>query len=75
MHGEVALVVAGVRVTPENLRLQAQTDALHYHFDLREPLVYPDTILTSQVHAPVKADEEWVDWQRHPDHEALLIEI
>jgi hypothetical protein len=74
MLGDVAVEVAGVQVTPEDLRLRTQTDALRYHFDLLEPLVYPDAITQSQAHAPVRADEDRIGWPRHPDHEQLFIE-
>jgi hypothetical protein len=73
ISGDVAIVITAGDLPPDNLRLETQTDGLAYHFDLRQPLAFPDSIIRSQELAAIRDDEQRSVWPRHRDHETLLM--
>ena len=69
---DVAVIVTATDVEMDTLRLRTLADTRSYHFDSREGLMFPESLRRAQELAGVSANEEWVPWPRHPDHEELL---
>ena len=70
---DVVVIVIATDLDMDELELRTLSDTRGYHFDSRGGLMFPDSLLRSQKSAGLAANEEWVPWPRHPDHEALLI--
>jgi hypothetical protein len=70
----VILHIVATGIAPADLRLAHIADSSAYHFDIRQPIQYPETLQASAVAAlgaEIANPATW-GWPHHHDHDQLL---